>query len=119
MKRLLLALCILLCPVQARASSESMAFFLSDNVVTTVSPSVTTSSVVIVQANPRRRGIIIYNNSANSAYLTYGLTSASNTCTRILATFTQFEMLGPVVYTGAIAAIRNAGSGTLIITELQ
>lgn len=84
----------------------------------TISASVLLSSVLVLPANYDRKGLIIYNNSSNSVYLTFARTSASNTCTRILAAFTQWDMLGPVVYTGAIAAIRNAGSGTLVITEL-
>lgn len=84
----------------------------------TITPSITNVSQLVLPANPDRRGLIIYNNSGNSVYLTFGPTSASNTCTRILATFAQWDMLGPVVYTGEISAIRNSGSGSLIITEL-
>ncbi len=85
----------------------------------TISPSVLLVSQVVLPANASRKGFIIYNNSANSVYLTYGPTSTGSTCTRILATFANFESLGPVVYTGQISAIRNAGAGTLVITELS
>jgi hypothetical protein len=107
---------------QNRLSKESVdkaGVYYTSTVTKTTSVSVTTTSVVIAEANPRRRAFVVYNNSANSAYITYGPTSAGSTCTRILATFNQFEMLGPVVYTGQISAIRNSGSGTLTITELE
>jgi hypothetical protein len=84
-----------------------------------VSPNVALVSVLAVPANSGRRGLTIYNNSANSVYLTYGNTSTSAGCTRILATFTQWDMTGPAIYTGAISAIRNAGTGTLVVTELS
>jgi hypothetical protein len=95
-----------------------MKVLTSSKAIITTSSSVGLTSVQIIGANPGRRGIIIYNNSSNSAYITYGPSSVSSTPTRILATFSQFEMLGPVVYTGVISAVRNAGSGTLTITEL-
>lgn len=83
----------------------------------TVSTLILLVSKVVLQTNLNRKGLIIYNNSANSVYLGFGLTVTGATCTRILATFTQFEMLGPTVYVGAISAIRNAGTGALNITE--
>lgn len=83
----------------------------------TVSNSITTVSQLVVPYNKRRKGLTIYNNSSNSVYITFGPTSAGATCTRILGSFTQFDMLGPVVYKGEISAIRNSGSGALIITE--
>lgn len=85
----------------------------------TVSPVVTTASVLIVPANANRLGLIIYNNSANSGYIAYG--SAANSATNmtaIIATFTHYVMAYPI-YTGPIYAIRNgAGTGTFLITEL-
>ncbi len=84
----------------------------------TASASVTTASVQIIAANVNRIGLIIYNNSANSIYLAYGsAANSSNNMTRILPTFTQFVM-EPPIYTGAIFGIRNAGSGTCLVTEL-
>ncbi len=85
----------------------------------TTTASITTASAVVVPVNYKRKGLIIFNNSANSVYLTYGATSSSASCTRILATFTQYETYGPVSYTGVISGIRNAGSGTLTVTELE
>ncbi len=83
-----------------------------------VSPVVTTTSQVIVQANYKRLGLIIYNNSANSGYIAYGsAANSSNNMTAIIPTFTQWVMTYPVYY-GPIHAIRNAGTGTFLITEL-
>lgn len=89
----------------------------SNGTVRTVSASVGTSNALVVYANKRRQGLTIYNNSSNSVYITFGPVSNGSTCTRILATFTQFDMLGPAIYRGEISAIRNAGSGALVITE--
>lgn len=75
-------------------------------------------SVVIAPANAARKSFYIYNNSANSAYITFGPTSTSATCTALVATFTSFVMSGPVCYTGAISAIRNSGSGVCTVHEL-
>ncbi len=86
-------------------------------VVQTVSATVTTSSVLILPANPNRVGMTIWNQSANSGYLTFGTTSGSSTPTDIIATFTTKSYFGPVVYTGPVAAIRNAGTGTFVCYE--
>lgn len=99
-------------------SKGAGTLILAPTATATISASVLLVSQVVLPANTARKGFIIYNNSANSVYLTYGPVSTGSTCTRILATFTQYESLGPVVYTGQISAIRNAGAGTLVITEL-
>jgi hypothetical protein len=76
-------------------------------------------SKVIIGANPKRKGLIIYNNGGNTAYITFGPVSAGNACTTNVASFQSWSMLGNVVYTGQIAAIRNAGTGVMVITELE
>ncbi len=88
------------------------------NAIITISPSILLVSQLIIAANPDRKGLIIYNNSANSVYLAYGSPASSSTnMTRILPTFTQFIMEVPI-YTGPIYGIRNAGSGTCLVTQL-
>lgn len=83
-----------------------------------VTATITTASVLVIAANANRKGLLIYNNSANSVYLAYGSAANSSTnMTRILATFTQFSMEAPI-YTGAIYGIRNSGTGTCLVTEL-
>lgn len=104
----------------AARNMDYQPFFRTAAATVSISSSVGTStSVVIAAANPYRIGLSIYNNGANSAYLTYGTTSSGSSPTRILATFANWDMTGPVFYTGPIAAIRNAGSGTMIVTEIN
>lgn len=86
--------------------------------VISVSPVVTTTSQLLIAANPNRIGLLMYNNSANSIYIAYGAAANSaNKMSRILATFTQFAM-EPPIYTGPIYGIRNSGTGTVLVTEL-
>lgn len=87
-------------------------------VVRTISASVAQASVVIIGASTRRRGLLLYNNGGNSAYITFGPTSAGSSPTAIVGAFSNYAMLGPAIWMGQISAIRNAGSGTFIITEL-
>lgn len=83
-----------------------------------VSGAITTVTSQIVAANPLRRGLFIYNNSANSIYISYSTTASSSTkLTIILATFATWTMPYPI-YTGALSAVRNAGTGNALITEL-
>lgn len=86
-------------------------------VVTTTVPT-TPSSAIILPANPARIGFYIYNNSANSIYISFAPTSSGSTPTIILATFAEKFMIGPVVYTGDISATRNSGSGPATVYEL-
>ncbi len=76
-----------------------------------------TSSGIIVNSNSSRLGFMIYNNSANSGYFTFGTHSSSNSCSFIVATFANFSWTAPMSYTGPIACVRNAGTGTVIVTE--
>ncbi len=76
------------------------------------------NSVQIVAANANRKGLIIYNNSANSIYVAFAATANSaNNLTVIVPTFTSYIMQFPI-YTGVLAATRNSGSGSAIVTEL-
>lgn len=85
----------------------------------TVSSSVGTLSVQVLAANPYRKGCYIYNNSSNTVYINFGATVSSSTAMVLpIATFATWAMPLPI-YTGKIAAIRNSGTGTLLITELS
>lgn len=75
-------------------------------------------STVIAPANPNRKGFYIWNNSANSAYVSLAATSTSAGPTQIVPTFQTWSMVGPLCYQGPIAAIRNSGSGTMTVWEL-
>lgn len=89
------------------------------NATVTVSSNVALSSVQIIGNNPNRRCMYIWNNSANSAYITFGPKSTSASPTAIVPTFTSFVMDAGPIYTGTVSAIRNSGSGTMATTECQ
>jgi hypothetical protein len=80
--------------------------------------SIAQTSVQILPANPNRRGLTIYNNGANSVYLAFDtFVSSATHMSIIIPTFAHWSCPLPI-YTGAMAAIRNAGTGMLMITEL-
>lgn len=87
-------------------------------VKTSVSIPIGAGGALLSSGNPNRIGFIIYNNSGNTIYVEYNTTASSATPEHLIATFTSLAILGPVVWTGALAAVRNAGSGTAILTEL-
>lgn len=87
---------------------------------TTTSASVATASVQIIGANPSRSSFMLYNNSANSCYVNFGPTASSSACSLIIPTFATWAWpFANIDYTGAISAIRNAGTGTIILTEFR
>jgi hypothetical protein len=91
---------------------------LTSNSCTVTGTNVLLASVVICQANPNRKGFIIFNNSANSTYVTFGATSSSATCTYLIATFASLTVNSGCIYTGVMSAIRNSGSGVVTVYEL-
>lgn len=92
--------------------------FYAGNATMSVSASILLVSTQIMPANVKRRGLVIYNNSANSVYIAFDTTcNSGNHMTIIIPTFQSWVMPLPI-YQGAISAIRNAGSGTLLITEM-
>jgi hypothetical protein len=97
--------------------TDPSGYFRSHNVTRTTSASVATTSVQIIDSNPNRRCLYIWNNSSNSAYITFGPVSSGSAPTAIVASFTSFVMNSGVIYTGAISAIRNSGAGTMTVTE--
>lgn len=101
---LLLSLQIYIC------SADSSFDFRTPNIKITAQ-FVAQQSQVLVSANANRRCLYIWNNGANSMYLTFGPTSNSSTPTTLVPTFSSFIMTGLPIYTGIISAIRNAGSG--------
>lgn len=89
----------------------------TSKVVVTTSPVITTASVLLVGTNNSRAAFYIWNNSANSVYLTFGPVSNASGPTLILASFSTY-ISGLVCYTGPISGIRNAGTGTCTVHEL-
>lgn len=84
----------------------------------TASPTILLVSQKIISANPLRKGLILYNNSANSVYVALGSAANSNTnMTFIIPTFAHLSMALPV-FTGDVYGVRNAGSGVILVTEL-
>lgn len=84
----------------------------------TASPTITTTSKVILAANPNRYGLILYNNSSNSVYIAFADSANSSTqMTLIIGAFGMWAMPAPI-YRGTITGIRNAGTGTVLATEL-
>lgn len=112
-----LFLLFILCPVPLGAV-EPVTSMPSTATVST-SANVALSSVLISPANSSRRGFILYNNSANSVYITLAPTSGSSTCSLIIASFSNYTFSSFVSYIGPISAIRNAGTGSVIVTEFQ
>lgn len=82
----------------------------------TTSANITTVSVQVVASNSARRGFLLWDNSANSAYCCFAATCTSAAPANIVATFTSWVYVLP--YTGPISYIRNSGSGTVTVTEL-
>ncbi len=76
------------------------------------------ASVQIVPANPDRKGLVIFNNSANSCYVSPENPAVAASCMRLIATFASWECYGPTVYTGPLYCIRNSGSGNVTVWEL-
>ncbi len=87
------------------------------NVSKTVT-SVLIASVQILAANPMRKGFVVFNNSANSCYISPDNPVIAASCMRLVATFASWEVYGPAVYTGALYCIRNSGSGNVTVWEL-
>ncbi len=88
--------------------------------VITTTGVIATTGQLLIAANPNRKGFYLYNNSANSIYVTFGSPPcAGSNITFILATFAQFVETMPVHYTGPLCGMHNAGSGTVTITEIQ
>lgn len=83
----------------------------------TKTANITTVTQVILSANPNRVGLLIWNPTANSVYISYSLICDANSQTAIVASNTTWVM-PEAIYTGPISCVRNAGSGGINITEL-
>lgn len=73
-------------------------------------------SVVILAANPLRKGAILYNDSSNSAFVKFGATASSTSFTIRMNSQTYYELVKG--YVGVIEAIwQNSANGAMRITE--
>jgi hypothetical protein len=90
--------------------------YYSNKVAVTTVLLVNVTTKELVPANPDRQGFQIYNPATSSAYIRFG--NINNGDSVRVGNDTYFEMLGPIVFTGAIYGRRNGSStGTLIVTE--
>ncbi len=104
-------------PIRIQGPVTMAQPYVSATIITTAS--ILLVSQKVLDVNAARKGLIIYNNSTNSVYIAFDSTVNSGThMTAIIPTFAQWIAPTPC-YTGAVAAIRNAGNGALFITELQ
>lgn len=95
-------------------SGVDVLYYSNEVIVTTVN--VTSTTILLLPANPNRQGLTIYNPAANSVYLKYD--KITNGDTRRIPNDSTFDMIGTLVYTGAIYAKRNgSATGNIIITE--
>lgn len=107
---------------QPVSGSVSTTPLTSNLALITPSANITTTAVKIIGANANRKGLSLYNNSANSVYIKLGAAGNSGTdMTAILATFNQLpisQLFPVVIWTGEVWGIRNAGTGQVVATEL-
>ncbi len=76
------------------------------------------ASVQIAAANSSRKGFVIYNNGANTVYISFANPATSAACVLPIATFQPGIFMYPICYSGALYAIRNAGSGACSVWEI-
>ncbi len=79
---------------------------------------VATQSVQIAAQNLNRQGFVIFNNSANSCYVSWESPAVAAQCIRIIPTYASWECYGPGVYAGALYCIRNSGTGAVTVWEI-
>lgn len=91
----------------------------SSKITTKTTTSVLLATTQVCASNPSRKGLVIWNNSTNSAYVSFFATGDSATCTYIVPTFASLTLLNNICYTGPISAIRNSGTGNLTCWELE
>lgn len=74
-------------------------------------------STLLLAANPARRGASFWNDAGTNLYLKLGAVASAASFTVRLSGFSFYEIQFPV-YTGTVEAIRTAGAGTVLVTEL-
>lgn len=76
------------------------------------------TSRLIAESNPDRKGFFIWNNSSNSCYIAFATTAVSSSPIAIIPAWQYFRMVEGTIWLGEIAAVRNAGTGNIVVTEL-
>lgn len=88
----------------------------NSTLITTVTVGV--SSIQLVGANPARRGLYLWNAGGNQVAINLGATANWNAPNLRIAATDGLSVVGSPVWQGALSAIRNSGSGAVIVTEL-
>lgn len=85
--------------------------------IRTITPAITTVSLKILDDTFDRKGAVLFNDSANSAYITYGPSATVLSPTKVIGPYADWHLPGPAIWCGEISAIREDGTGSLVITE--
>lgn len=94
------------------------AIYAVQKQVRTITAAITTVSQKILDTNDCRKGLILFNSSDWSAFITYGATSSLNENTAIIGPYAKWEMPGPAEWVGEVSAIRESGTGSIVASEL-
>lgn len=101
-------------------AAEPALVTVSGGVLKTVTPTFNANvSTVVAANNPDRLGLILWNNSSNSAYIAFESVASSASPVAIVATFTSWAHPPGAIYTGPVSMIRNAGTGGATAWELR
>ncbi len=82
--------------------------------ITTLAAS--TSTAVVLPANPNRRALMFYNTGNSKCYLAYAATASTSVYSVQMQSGSSFEPT--VTYTGIISAVFSTNSGSLLTTEM-
>jgi hypothetical protein len=74
------------------------------------------SSVTLLDANPSRKGVVVFNDSTSAVYVAYAPTSSATSFTVKIAAAGFWEMPAPP-YTDVLSAIWDAANGSARVTE--
>jgi len=90
----------------------------SSATATITSTAISTSSFTIHNATTGRKGITIYNDSANVLYVAFANAATTSAYTFQLPSQTLYECPAPALYTGKITGISLTAAGNVRVTEL-
>jgi hypothetical protein len=76
------------------------------------------SSVILLNTNPKRCGVIAHNDSTGTLYIKYGETASDTSYTYKIVSGSTWEM-SPAYFTGRIDGIWSIADGYVRITELS
>ncbi len=71
----------------------------------------------VLAANPKRRHLLLQNDSNEIVYVSFGKAAVLSEGVRLAASGGQFEMFGDLVYGHVINAICASGSKKLLVTH--